>query len=154
MLWLDCSVVGLGRCWACCCGLVVLWLFQWFVHHSCAHLAAMWHAYLCVRGCYVVPGNLAHVPVHEPQRPHLPTAMGLCRVRQNRIYTPSVTIYMVIPLPKMPYIHHTVGLLKYCDSYLLRGAQIISIIHLQIFGHCPQFSNLFCVLNIARYPNN
>jgi len=29
----------------------------------------------------------------------------MCRVGQNRIYTPYMTIYLVISLPKLPYIH-------------------------------------------------
>jgi hypothetical protein len=29
----------------------------------------------------------------------------VCRVGQNRIYTPYMTVYMVISLPKMPYTH-------------------------------------------------
>jgi hypothetical protein len=28
----------------------------------------------------------------------------MCRVGQNRIYTPYVTVYLVISLPKIPYI--------------------------------------------------
>jgi len=27
------------------------------------------------------------------------------RVGQNRMYTPYMTVYLVIPLPKLPYIH-------------------------------------------------
>jgi hypothetical protein len=29
----------------------------------------------------------------------------MCRVGQNRIYTPYMTVCMVISLPKIPYIH-------------------------------------------------
>ena len=29
----------------------------------------------------------------------------MCRVGQNRIYTPYLTVYLVISLPKIPYIH-------------------------------------------------
>ena len=29
----------------------------------------------------------------------------ICRVGQNRIYTPYMTVYLVISLPKLPYIH-------------------------------------------------
>ena len=29
----------------------------------------------------------------------------VCRVGQNRIYTPYMTVYLVVFLPKMPYIH-------------------------------------------------
>ena len=29
----------------------------------------------------------------------------MCRVGQNRIYTPYTTVYLVIFLPKIPYIH-------------------------------------------------
>jgi hypothetical protein len=28
------------------------------------------------------------------------------RVGQNRTYTPYMTVSLVIPLPKIPYIHH------------------------------------------------
>ena len=31
--------------------------------------------------------------------------MHMCRVGQNRIYIPYMTIYLVISLPKIPYIH-------------------------------------------------
>jgi hypothetical protein len=31
--------------------------------------------------------------------------MQICRVGQNRIYTPYMTVYFVISLPKSPYIH-------------------------------------------------
>ena len=30
---------------------------------------------------------------------------NICRVGQNRIYTPYMTVYFVITLPKIPYIH-------------------------------------------------
>ena len=29
----------------------------------------------------------------------------LSRIGQNRVYTPYMTIYLVISLPKIPYIH-------------------------------------------------
>ena len=29
----------------------------------------------------------------------------MCRVDQNRIYTPYMTVYLMISLPKVPYIH-------------------------------------------------
>jgi hypothetical protein len=29
----------------------------------------------------------------------------MCRVGQNRIYTPFVTVYLVISLPKIPYVN-------------------------------------------------
>ena len=32
-------------------------------------------------------------------------ARTICRVGQNRIYTPYMTVYLVISLPKIPYIH-------------------------------------------------
>ena len=31
--------------------------------------------------------------------------LGISRVGQNRIYTPYVTVYLVISLPKIPCIH-------------------------------------------------
>jgi len=31
--------------------------------------------------------------------------VNIFRVGQNRIYTPYMTVYLVIPLPKIPYIH-------------------------------------------------
>ena len=31
--------------------------------------------------------------------------MHMCRVGQNRIYTPYMTVYLVIFLPKKPYTH-------------------------------------------------
>jgi hypothetical protein len=38
----------------------------------------------------------------------VPLAQGkceMCRIGQNRIYTPYMTVYLVISLPKLPYIH-------------------------------------------------
>jgi len=35
----------------------------------------------------------------------LTRAIHICRVGQNRIYTPYMTVYLVISLPKIPYIH-------------------------------------------------
>ena len=32
-------------------------------------------------------------------------AWRICRVGQNRIYTPYMAVYLVISLPKMPYIN-------------------------------------------------
>jgi len=29
----------------------------------------------------------------------------MCRVGQNRIYTPYIIVYLVVSLPKIPYIH-------------------------------------------------
>jgi hypothetical protein len=29
----------------------------------------------------------------------------MCRVGQNRIYAPYMTVYLVISLPKIPYMH-------------------------------------------------
>jgi len=48
------------------------------------------------------------------------------------------------------YVVGSVGLLKHCGSYLLQGAQIISIIYLQISGLCKasqinMFIASFCV---------
>jgi len=31
--------------------------------------------------------------------------MYICRVGQNRIYTPYITVYLMISLPKIPYIY-------------------------------------------------
>ena len=32
--------------------------------------------------------------------------MLMCRVGQHRIYTPCMSVYLVIYLPKVPYMHH------------------------------------------------
>ena len=46
-----------------------------------------------------------------PTHPHFCVQAGSCvwhiltRVGQNRIYTPYMTVYLVIPLPNIPYIH-------------------------------------------------
>jgi len=37
--------------------------------------------------------------------PPLQLGFEICRVGQNRIYTPYMTVYIVISLPKIPYIH-------------------------------------------------
>jgi len=39
----------------------------------------------------------------------------LCRVGQNRIYAPHTTVYLVISLPKIPYIHQEGGKKKLVD---------------------------------------
>jgi len=36
------------------------------------------------------------------------SSCAVSRVGQNLIYTPCMTVYSVISLPKLPYIHHTV----------------------------------------------
>ena len=33
----------------------------------------------------------------------------ICRVGQNRIYTPYMTVYLVISLPKIPYVPYIYG---------------------------------------------
>ena len=33
-------------------------------------------------------------------------AVLVCRVGQTHIYTPYITVYLVISLPKISYIHH------------------------------------------------
>ena len=38
-------------------------------------------------------------------RVYIGSATGAHRVNQNRIYTPYMTVYLVISLPKIPYIH-------------------------------------------------
>jgi hypothetical protein len=44
--------------------------------------------------------------VEEQMRKEEQTRLKLiCRVGQNRIYTPYMTVYLVISLPKIPYIH-------------------------------------------------
>jgi hypothetical protein len=34
------------------------------------------------------------------------SCMLMCRVGQHRIYTPCMSVYLVIYLPKVPYMHH------------------------------------------------
>ena len=42
--------------------------------------------------------------------------LGMIRVGQNRIYTPYMTVCMVISLPKIPYIHRIYLLMYACGQ--------------------------------------
>ena len=49
--------------------------------------------------------------------------MGVfCRVGQNRMYTPYMTVYLVISLPKLPYIHRIYMVLA--NPSLLRSPEL------------------------------
>jgi hypothetical protein len=50
----------------------------------------------------------------------------ICRVVQNRIYAPYMTVYLVISLPKIPYVNRIYMVLA-SPSYLLKRR----ITHLQ-----------------------
>jgi hypothetical protein len=45
----------------------------------------------------------------------------ICRVGQNRIYTPYMTVHLVIFLPKLPYIHR-IYMVQANPTYLLYTA--------------------------------
>jgi hypothetical protein len=47
--------------------------------------------------------------------------MLITRVGQNRIYTPYMTVYLVISLPKIPYIHRIYMVLANPTYHLLTG---------------------------------
>ena len=55
-----------------------------------------------------------------------PSRKRICRVGQNRIYTPYMTVYSVISLPKIPYIHRIYMVLAnpthLLNSFLRAGA--------------------------------
>jgi len=54
---------------------------------------------------YTVYNNIHHmqIPVYGSGQPYI--AHSISRVDQNRIYTPYMTVYLVIFLPKVLYIH-------------------------------------------------
>jgi hypothetical protein len=52
--------------------------------------------YVCVTPQIVTPQNGCVTPQN---------CTIICRVGQNRIYTPYMTVFLVISLPKIPYIH-------------------------------------------------
>jgi hypothetical protein len=39
-------------------------------------------------------------------RVHLCLQPRICRFGQNHVYAPYMTVYLVVSLPKTPYIHH------------------------------------------------
>ena len=49
------------------------------------------------------PGN--DTRIHTRTHAHTHTHSHIHRVGQNRIYTPYMTVYLMISLPKVPYIH-------------------------------------------------
>ena len=69
--------------------------------------------------------------------------MHICRVGQNCIYTPYMTVYLVISLPKIPYIHRIYMVLAnptymvYTWSVQERNLESYSLItvHVNKFGH-------------------
>ena len=53
---------------------------------------------------YTVLASPTYAPSFAIHRVNDPTA-GVCRVGQNRVYTPCMTVYLVILLPNILYIH-------------------------------------------------
>jgi len=61
----------------------------------------------------------------KPSYTTTPGSSLMCRVGQNRIYTPYMTVYMVISLPKIPYTHRTY--IWFWPTLLMRHTKICSI---------------------------
>ena len=73
-------------------------------HRMCTPMHMLgWSAFVCVCRFAIGQANpeqlwvLAHLFYASPEH--------ICRVGQNRIYTPNVTVYLVISLPKIPYVN-------------------------------------------------
>jgi len=66
-------------------------------------------------------------------------ASHVCRVGQNRIYTPYMTVYIVICLPKIPYIHRNIyiyinrNIYIYTEKYIYIHRNIYIYIHRNIY---------------------
>ena len=54
------------------------------------------------------------------QNPNI-EATPMCRVGQNRIYSPYMTVYLVISLPKIPHIHRIYMVLANPTHVLLQS---------------------------------
>jgi hypothetical protein len=52
----------------------------------------------------------------------------MCRVGQNRIYTPYMTVYMVNSLPKIPYTHRIYMVLAN-PNYVCGGGELCTCVH-------------------------
>jgi hypothetical protein len=72
------------------------------------------------------------------------------RVGQDRIYAPYMTVYLVISLPKMPYIHRVdMVLANPNDEY--QGHYIISVIKsAPCLGSCFRFQTCTPAKQLAR----
>ena len=80
-----------------------------------------------------------------------------CRVSQNRIYTPYMTVYLVISLPKIPYMHRI-----YMYLWPFLEVCVPSVVHNYLTTHrsCPSASSWpyllhykhreICVSSVAR----
>jgi hypothetical protein len=60
--------------------------------------------------CACTHKNRKNMWLHRGREDHIPhssrrNSTHIHRVGQNRIYTPYMTVYLVIPLPKIPYMH-------------------------------------------------
>jgi len=51
----------------------------------------------------------------------------ICRVGQNRIYKPYVAVYLVISLPKIPYIHRIYMVLANPTDMRARISYLLSL---------------------------
>jgi hypothetical protein len=68
----------------------------------------------------------------------------MCRVGQNRVYTPYMTVYLMISLPKVPYTHRIYMVLAnpiYVGSDLSPPAYCVLNSSAR---HPPQFLLLIC----------
>jgi hypothetical protein len=62
--------------------------------------------------------------------------MSMCRVGQNRIYTPYMAVYLVIPLPKIPYINRIYMVLANPKHLLCHRICCAFVPHLQASQMC------------------
>jgi len=65
---------------------------------------------VCVCVCVCSQVNVCIAQGWVIRRIHIIRRTVFTRVGQNRTYTPYMTVYLVIFLPKLPYIHHIYGL--------------------------------------------
>ena len=76
-------------------------------NNSCRHYAPpqMSGIALSLHVTNLVPGPKAHTNHNAPPKLSQHCVIPLCRVGQHRISALYMTVYMVISLPKIPYIH-------------------------------------------------
>ena len=61
----------------------------------------------------------------------------MCRVCQYHAYTPNMTVYLVIPLPKIPYIHR-IYVLYLCIIYM----------YVYILWFWPTMLVIYCIVDM------
>ena len=72
------------------------------------------------------------------------TPQHICRVGQNLIYTPYMTVHFLISLPKIPYVHRRVGqnhIYTVYIRYLRQGNH-------QVYGHINNYGQLYVLTHL------